>query len=231
MISDSNITPGKSMGNSQSIRETHFQRTDTADSPSEKTESNEQYISISNKMVERLVEDATLTGKAAASETTIPRDDYKEKVFMEKLLYLDENHSQRFRLTVEDLNETAARIELRTANMVCVEPVCAECKQRVIDCYDSGPHTESLVCWDAVGHATCTEQKAPLGNHARDPMVAPMPSFCAFTKCVQTAAAKRLHARTQRDAREHARRERHVAHAREHALKDLTPPAPQETTA
>ncbi|CAG5042693.1 unnamed protein product [Parnassius apollo] len=139
--------------------------------------------------------------------------------------------SQTKWLTVEDLNETAARIELRTANMVCVEPVCAECKQRVIDCYDSGPHTESLVCWDAVGHATCTEQKAPLGNHARDPMVAPMPSFCAFTKCVQTAAAKRLHARTQRDAREHARRERHVAHAREHALKDLTPPAPQETTA
>ncbi|CAK1603795.1 unnamed protein product [Parnassius mnemosyne] len=190
------------MGNSQSIRETHFQRADTADLPTEEVEPNEQYISISNKMVERLVEDATLASKAAASESTIPRDDYKEKIFMEKLLYLDENHSQRCRLTVEDLNETAARIELRTANMVGVEPVCAECKQRVIDCYDSGSHTESLVCWDAVGE---------------------------FTKCVQTAAANRIRARTQRDAREHARRERHVAHAREHALKDLTPP--QETTA
>lgn len=46
-----------------------------------------------------------------------------------------------------------------------------------------------------------------------------------FTKCVSEASGARLRARTQREARELARRTRHVAHAREHALKDLGPTA------
>ncbi|CAH2208372.1 jg25816, partial [Pararge aegeria aegeria] len=44
----------------------------------------------------------------------------------------------------------------------------------------------------------------------------------AFTECVQEAGAKRLQARSKLDALELERRTRHVAHAREHALKDLS---------
>ncbi|XP_068630618.1 uncharacterized protein [Battus philenor] len=185
------------MGNNQSVRESHFQRAEGAEeAPTEAQDAGAQHISISNKMVERLVEDAALAGQAAAAEAGAPRGPLKEKMFMEKLLYLDENHSQRYRITVDDLKETAARIELRTANMVSVEPVCAHCKQSVIDCYDAAGG--GLACADAVG---------------------------AFSKCVKSAAAARLRARTQRDARDLARRRRHVAHAREHALRDLSPPA------
>ncbi|KAL0892528.1 hypothetical protein ABMA27_015629 [Loxostege sticticalis] len=101
-------------------------------------------------------------------------------------------------LTVGDIKATAARIEMRTANMVSPEPVCEECKEQVIDCYVSSETPSDIIkCWDTVGD---------------------------FTKCVHDAASSRLRARTQKEAREHARRERHVAHAREHALKDLTPP-------
>ncbi|PZC83926.1 hypothetical protein B5X24_HaOG206675 [Helicoverpa armigera] len=101
----------------------------------------------------------------------------------------------RFRITLEDLNAIANRIDMRTANMVSVEPVCAECKQRVIDCYNENKNgADVFKCWETVG---------------------------AFTKCVQEAASSRLRARTQRDARERARRHRHIAHAREHALRDL----------
>ncbi|KPJ15867.1 hypothetical protein RR48_09913 [Papilio machaon] len=86
--------------------------------------------------------------------------------------------------------------------MVSVAPVCAHCNQAVIECYARAddPRAHHLHCADAVG---------------------------AFASCVKAAAAQRLRARTQRDAREHARRERHVAHAREHALRDLAPPQPQ----
>ncbi|CAH2074967.1 unnamed protein product, partial [Iphiclides podalirius] len=178
------------MGNNQ-IRESHFQRTDTPEATrKDEFDNSEKYISISNKMVERLVEDATLAGKAAAKETSAPRGDYKEKIFMEKLV-----------ITVDDLRETAARIELRTANMVSVAPVCADCKQRVIDCYERYPNEQRLQCSEVVA---------------------------AFSRCVKGTAARRLRARTQKDAREHARRERRVAHARVHELRDLAPP--QEAT-
>ncbi|XP_059061388.1 uncharacterized protein LOC131854307 [Achroia grisella] len=190
------------MGGGQSVRATHFQHTPGAD-PAE-DDPDEQHISISNKMVERLVEDATLAGGAAAavaSTAIAPRADYKDKIYMEKLKCLDEHHSETLGLTVEDLNATATRIELRTANMLSVVPVCADCKEQVIECYNNESPTDTIKCWETVG---------------------------AFTKCVQDAATTRLRARTQKDAREHARRSRHVAHAREHALRDLGPPPLKE---
>ncbi|KPI98144.1 hypothetical protein RR46_11265 [Papilio xuthus] len=193
------------MGSSQSVRESHFQR--EAAQPgqpggpgqpgrAEDADPADQHISISNKMVERLVEDATLAGRAAGAGVAAggaPRGHYKEKM-----------------ITVEDLNATAARIELRTGNMVSVAPVCAHCKQGVIECYARAdrPGAHRLDCADAVGERA--------GDAHR-----------AFASCVKAAAAQRLRARTQRDAREHARRERHVAHAREHALRDLAPQQPQ----
>ncbi|XP_028174386.1 uncharacterized protein LOC135071298 [Ostrinia nubilalis] len=187
------------MGSGQS-RATHFQPPAKEADDDDDDFGDEHHISISNKMVERLVEDATLAGGAAAASGAVvtSRGDYKEKIFMEKLKCMDENHSERCGITVEDINATAARIELRTANMVSPEPVCEECKEQVIDCYIAAERPSDIIrCWDTVG---------------------------AFTKCVQDAATTRLRARTQKEAREHARRERHVAHAREHALKDLAPP-------
>ncbi|XP_013174631.1 PREDICTED: uncharacterized protein LOC106123040, partial [Papilio xuthus] len=157
-------TSEKVMGSSQSVRESHFQR--EAAQPgqpggpgqpgrAEDADPADQHISISNKMVERLVEDATLAGRAAGAGVAAggaPRGHYKEKMFMEKLIYLDDNHSQRYRITVEDLNATAARIELRTGNMVSVAPVCAHCKQGVIECYARAdrPGAHRLDCADAV---------------------------------------------------------------------------------
>ncbi|XP_052752567.1 uncharacterized protein LOC113512229 [Galleria mellonella] len=190
------------MGGGQSVRATHFQR--PAGGEPKEEDAVEHHISISNKMVERLVEDATLAGGAAAAvanTATAPREDYKEKINMEKLKCLDENHSERMGLTVEDLNATAARIELRTANMGGVDPVCADSKHQVIECYKNESPADVIKCWDTVG---------------------------AFTKCVQDAASTRLRVRTQKDAREHARRTRHVAHARQHALRDLGPPPTDE---
>ncbi|XP_053602175.1 uncharacterized protein LOC128670498 [Plodia interpunctella] len=191
------------MGNNQSVRSTHFQP------PSREKEEpddfpEEHHISISNKMVERLVEDATLAGGAASSAAAQapPRSDYKDKIFMEKLTCLDDNHSEKFGLTVEDLRATARRIELRTANMVSTEPVCAEYQDKVIDCYNTFDGPQRVVkCWDTVG---------------------------AFKNCVRDATTNRLRARTHKEAREHARRTRHVAHAREHALRDLGPPRPEQ---
>ncbi|KAJ0180152.1 hypothetical protein K1T71_004743 [Dendrolimus kikuchii] len=194
------------MGINQSARATHFQRpVETASEPATDEEvSDDHHISISNKIVERLVEDATLAGGAAAAAavTTTPRDDYKDKIFMEKLKCMDENHSERYGLTIEDLHAISTRIELRTANMISPEPVCAECKEKVIECYNSSMSPARIVnCWDTVGD---------------------------FTKCVQDAAASRLRARTQKEARDLARRTRHMAHAREHALRDLGPPPPED---
>ncbi|KAH9630021.1 hypothetical protein HF086_012582 [Spodoptera exigua] len=174
------------MGASQSVRATAFQRpkaTSTTSFPEE--EPDDHHISISNKMVERLVEDATLAGGAAAA-TAQPtsRGDYRDKIFIEKLKCMDDTHSELTGITVEDLNALAARIDIRTSNMASMEPVCADCKERVIECYDASRRG-------------------------------------AFTKCVQETAMSRLRARTMREARDRARRTRHVARAREHALRDL----------
>ncbi|KAL0840735.1 hypothetical protein ABMA28_015923 [Loxostege sticticalis] len=188
------------MGSSQSVRATHFQHPSKDAALDDEDFGDENRISISNKMVERLVEDATLAGGAAAASGAMVthRGDYKDLIFMERLKCMDEKHSERCGLTVGDIKATAARIEMRTANMVSPEPVCEECKEQVIDCYVSSETPSDIIkCWDTVGD---------------------------FTKCVHDAASSRLRARTQKEAREHARRERHVAHAREHALKDLTPP-------
>lgn len=47
--------------------------------------------------MERLVEDATLAGGAAAAVEQIPtpRGDYKDKIYMEKLKCMDESHSEK----------------------------------------------------------------------------------------------------------------------------------------
>lgn len=69
------------------------------------------------------------------------------------------------RLTVEDIKATAARIELRTVNMVSPEPVCEECKDQVIDCYVSSQTPADVIkCWDTVGKdiALIRQRKAVL---------------------------------------------------------------------
>ncbi|XP_075970154.1 uncharacterized protein LOC142972763 [Anticarsia gemmatalis] len=186
------------MGSAHSIRATHFQRPQnnkqTGVEPDD--DGDEHHIAITNKMVERLVEDATIAGGAAAAAAqATPRGDYKDKIFMEKLQCMDDRHSERCGITVEDINAMATRIDIRTSNMVSVDPVCAECTEKVIKCYnDNKSMSDTFKCWDTVGE---------------------------FTKCVSEAAALRLRERTVREARELARRTRHVAHAREHALRDL----------
>lgn len=56
------------------------------------------------------------------------------------------------RITVDDLNAIANRIEMRTSNMVSVEPICADCKQDVIDCYNNTQLPSDIIkCWDTVG--------------------------------------------------------------------------------
>ncbi|KAJ8732454.1 hypothetical protein PYW07_015053 [Mythimna separata] len=243
------------MGAGQSVRTSAFQRPKAAAKESFiDDEPVDHHISISNKMVERLVEDATLAGGAAAASSQAklptPRGDYRDKIYMEKLKCMDESHSeitglalcrrlslgadgstnfchaarrptslstlrkswtfyytcqapaslealvQLGRITVNDLSAIAARIDMRTSKMVSVDPICGDCKQKVIQCYDEAQYGSDIIkCWDTVGD---------------------------FTKCVQEAATTRLRARTMRDARERARRTRHVAHAREHALRDLS---------
>lgn len=55
-------------------------------------------------------------------------------------------------LTIQDVKSLANRIEYRTSNMVSVEPVCAECKNKVIDCYNTYQLPEdNIKCWDTVG--------------------------------------------------------------------------------
>ncbi|KAJ8732313.1 hypothetical protein PYW08_015043 [Mythimna loreyi] len=190
------------MGAGQSVRTSAFQRPKPTSSESFiEEEPGDHHISISNKMVERLVEDATLAGGAAAASSQAslptPRGDYRDKIYIEKLKCMDESHSEITGITINDLSAIAARIDMRTSNMVSVDPICEECKQKVIQCYDDAKLGADIVkCWDTVG---------------------------AFTKCVQEAGTARLRARTVREARERARRTRHVAHAREHALRDLSP--------
>ncbi|KAF9422804.1 hypothetical protein HW555_001588, partial [Spodoptera exigua] len=139
------------MGASQSVRATAFQRpkaTSTTSFPEE--EPDDHHISISNKMVERLVEDATLAGGAAAA-TAQPtsRGDYRDKIFIEKLKCMDDTHSELTGITVEDLNALAARIDIRTSNMASMEPVCADCKERVIECYDASRRGSDIIkCWE-----------------------------------------------------------------------------------
>ncbi|CAH2107761.1 unnamed protein product [Euphydryas editha] len=179
------------MGN-QSTRATHFHRQEAAE-PTEELSSNEHHINISNKMVERLVEDATITSEAVTGSSN-PRGDYKEKIFIEKLKCMDDKHTERCGLTAEELNALVARVELRTSHMAYEEPVCEEVKDKIIECYDSTDPSEIIKCWDTIG---------------------------VFTQCVQEASAKRLIARTMREAEVLAQRSRRVARAREHALKDL----------
>ncbi|RVE40246.1 hypothetical protein evm_015104, partial [Chilo suppressalis] len=104
--------------------------------------------------VERLVEDATLAGGAAAVASVPaapPRGDIKDQVYMEKLKSMDDNHSERSGLTVSNMKATAARVEMRTANMGTPEPVCEECKEQVIDCYASADTPSDVVkCWDTI---------------------------------------------------------------------------------
>ncbi|CAH2233105.1 jg13970 [Pararge aegeria aegeria] len=139
------------MGNSESVRATHFQRPDVPADPVEDDLPDEHHISISNKMVERLVEDATLTG-AIDTSASHPRGDFKEKMFMEQLKSLDEKHTDRFGLTVRELNAVLKRVELRTTNMVNVDPVCADIKRKIIDCYDSTSTPAQVAhCWDTIG--------------------------------------------------------------------------------
>ncbi|XP_022112921.1 uncharacterized protein LOC110991748 [Pieris rapae] len=185
------------MGSNQSTRATHFQRPPNPQpAPVHEEEVDDNRISISNKMVERLVEDATLNGPAHPTSPNSTFGDFKEKIYIEKLKCLDDTHSERLGLTVDEVKAMTNRIEMRTSNMVSVEPVCADYKQIVIDCYNSTrTPSEAVECWDAVG---------------------------AFSQCVQEAGAERLRARTERDARDQERRSRHVAHARVHALKELS---------
>ncbi|KAI8428797.1 hypothetical protein MSG28_007469 [Choristoneura fumiferana] len=140
------------MGSNQSVRSTHFSR--PLPKPPQFDDTEDNHISISNKMVERLVEDATIAGGAAASVPVppMPRGDYKEKIFMEKMKCLDESHSERSKITVDDLNSLARRIEMRTANMIALDPVCAESKQKVIDCYNERDAVADVVkCWNTIG--------------------------------------------------------------------------------
>ncbi|XP_028040213.1 uncharacterized protein LOC114250509 [Bombyx mandarina] len=181
------------MGGQQSVRATHFQRPEkTATDPMLDELPDDHHISISNKMVERLVEDATLASTAAIN-TGSSKADYKEKMYMEKLRCMDDSHSERCGLTVEDLNALVNRIERLTANIVDSEPICVDCKAKLLQCYNSG-NTDTIKCWDAVGD---------------------------FAKCVHEATAIKLRNRRQKDEKESARKSRHMAHAREHALKDL----------
>lgn len=61
-------------------------------------------------------------------------------------------------LTVDEVEALTNRIEMRTSNMVSIEPVCADCKASVIACYDGARAPADVVkCWDAVGAcALCT---------------------------------------------------------------------------
>ncbi|XP_026328970.1 uncharacterized protein LOC113236957 [Hyposmocoma kahamanoa] len=208
------------MGNEQSVRASHFhndhrpedednrRRPEKTHEPDENgDDDNENHISISNKMVERLVEDAALAGGAAAAVAKAsatghaPRGDYKDKIFIEKLKCLDDSHSEKTGLTIEDVDATVKRIEMRTANLANIGTICEESMNVVLDCYNTPGYSSSGKCWGVI------EQ---------------------FEKCVQEHAAERLRVRTQKDAREQARRTRHIARARESALKDLGP-GPRQT--
>ncbi|XP_063378810.1 uncharacterized protein LOC134665766 isoform X1 [Cydia fagiglandana] len=157
------------MGSGQSVRASHFSRP-----PAPPTDEQDPHISISNKMVERLVEDATLTGGAAVAPPVArkpPRQDLKEKILTEKMKCLDETHSERSKITVDDINSLVRRIEMRSSNMPSMEPVCPDYQQRIIDCYNEGEAGGDVVqCWNTIGE---------------------------FSQCVAAAGAARLQAQSQ----------------------------------
>ncbi|CAH0728048.1 unnamed protein product, partial [Brenthis ino] len=82
------------MGNNQSVRATHFSRSEYATDPLEDDTLEKHHINISNKMVERLVEDATLVAGIDTGASN-PKGDYKEKILIEKLRCMDDSHSER----------------------------------------------------------------------------------------------------------------------------------------
>ncbi|KAL4704981.1 hypothetical protein ACJJTC_005467 [Scirpophaga incertulas] len=108
----------------------------------------DRHISITNKMIERIVDSATPHSKTYLT----PRGDFKDKIYTEKLKCIDESHSEQYGITEDDLRATIDSIELRTANMVSPEPVCGECSDRVINCYlESETPADIVHCCDTVG--------------------------------------------------------------------------------
>ncbi|XP_049865878.1 uncharacterized protein LOC126366715 [Pectinophora gossypiella] len=181
------------MGSGQSVRATHFQnknaRKEPAPDPDDEPETH--HISISNKMVERLVEDAALSGGTktvtVAQTPKKTRSDHKERVLIERLRSLDDAHSERTGLTMDEVKATAKRVEMRTSNLSSVEPVCAEYADRVIECYLNSPKPQDASqCWDTVAN---------------------------FSRCVQESATHRLRARTEKEARDAERRSRNISQA------------------
>ncbi|XP_063532106.1 uncharacterized protein LOC134742853 [Cydia strobilella] len=164
------------MGSGQSVRASHFSRPQAPP-----TDEQEPHISISNKMVERLVEDATLAGGAAATPVTRkPREDLKDKILTEKMKCLDETHSERSKITVDDINSLVRRIEMRSSNLPSLEPVCPDYQQRIIDCYNEGEEGGDVVqCWNTIGE---------------------------FSQCVAAAGAARLQAQSRLAATAQTRR-------------------------
>ncbi|XP_047986358.1 MICOS complex subunit mic25a-like [Leguminivora glycinivorella] len=150
------------MGSGQSVRTSHFTRQAP---PADE----DPHISISNKMVERLVEDAALAGGAAVPPVIRkPREDLKDKILNEKMTCLDETHSERSKITVDDINSLVRRIEMRSSNLPSVDPVCPDYQQRIIDCYNEGEEGGDVVrCWNTIGE---------------------------FSQCVAAAGAARLQA-------------------------------------
>ncbi|KAG7299325.1 hypothetical protein JYU34_016248 [Plutella xylostella] len=147
-------------------------------------------ISISNKMVERLVEDASLAGVSPP-----PRGagvDPRDKVLVDRLRVVDEKHSEKWGLTIQNLSTIAGRIDARTAHMRQLQPVCPGCKEAVLECYENAQSDgDYLKCYDVVA---------------------------SFNSCVRDTTMRRLRAATERDARETARRRRHVARARQNMM-------------
>ncbi|XP_047527167.1 uncharacterized protein LOC125064258 [Vanessa atalanta] len=182
------------MGSNQSTRATHFHRHEAGKAMEDVSE--DHHINISNKMVERLVEDAAITNDAGASSLNA-KGDYKEKIFIEKLRCMDDKHTERCGLTVEELNALVTRLEMRTSHISKEDPICEDLKDKIIDCYDMTAPSDIVKCWNIVG---------------------------AFTQCVQDASSKRLEARSAREARATAQRTRRVARARAHLAShdDLT---------
>ncbi|XP_050342718.1 uncharacterized protein LOC126768572 [Nymphalis io] len=182
------------MGSSQSTRATHFHRHDAAKAMEDVSE--DHHINISNKMVERLVEDAAITNDTVTGFSNA-KGDYKEKIFIEKLRCIDDKHTERCGLTVEELNALVTRVEMRTSHISNLEPICEDIKDKIIDCYDTTDPSDIIKCWNIVG---------------------------AFSQCVQDASSKRLEARTAQEALATAQRTRRVARARAHLAThdDLT---------
>lgn len=61
------------------------------------------------------------------------------------------NINNAYSITVDNMNALVNRVEVRTANMVSVEPVCADIKKKLIDCYDNATNDDVIKCWDTIG--------------------------------------------------------------------------------